>query len=138
MKLGCSLTRSFQFELHDGSQYLAPLNQLSLIDPRSLRHYIGIFREETLLGELKARLETIKAHGFDIVALEPYQKDGGVFVRFKYSAGDPSEALKSIEAQLRQEACKHGGLPSWNGLGRGNVWLVKGSPWKEVRFVTLV
>jgi len=106
-----------------------------LTSSRSLRHYVGIFREDTLLGRLKTHLSPVKTHNFEIISLEPHQKDGGVFVHFKYSAGDQEEALKSIEADLRIESYKHGGLPSWLGLSGGTVWLVKGRPWREVRIL---
>ncbi|KAG5645040.1 hypothetical protein DXG03_007219 [Asterophora parasitica] len=96
-----------------------------------LRHYIGILREEHLLGALRARLDSVKTYDFQVLSLEPHQKDGGVFVRFSYSASDPVAALKTIESQLTEEAEKHGGLPSWIGLTRGGVWLVKGTPWRE-------
>ncbi|KAF5386931.1 hypothetical protein D9615_001714 [Tricholomella constricta] len=97
----------------------------------SLRHYIGIFREEYLLGALRTRLESVNAHDFQVLSLKPHQKDGGVFVRFSYSASDSEDALKAIESQLKEEAVQHGGLPSWSGLGRGGIWLVKGTPWRE-------
>ncbi|KAF8078176.1 RNA12 protein-domain-containing protein [Lyophyllum atratum] len=96
-----------------------------------IRHYIGIFREEFLLNALKDRLDSIKTHDFKVLSLEPHQKDGGVFVRFSYSAGDPEGALKTIESHLAEESAKHGGLPSWLGLRKGSMWLVKGTPWRE-------
>ncbi|KAF9459344.1 RNA12 protein-domain-containing protein [Collybia nuda] len=96
-----------------------------------LRHYIGVFREESLLSALKSRLESVKAHNFNILSLEPHQKDGGVFVRFSYTASDPECALNTIESKVREETTKHGALPSWLGIGGGNVWLVKGTPWRE-------
>ncbi|KAG9318163.1 RNA12 protein-domain-containing protein [Chiua virens] len=95
-----------------------------------LRHYIGILREESLLGELESRLSAVKLHGFQVLSLQPYQKDGGVFVKFAYRADDKESALKDIEDQLRAEADEHA-MPSWAGLGWGNVWLVKGHPWLE-------
>ncbi|EGO21697.1 hypothetical protein SERLADRAFT_362954 [Serpula lacrymans var. lacrymans S7.9] len=97
----------------------------------SIRHYIGIFREETLLERLEALLSSVKTHDFQVLFLEPHAKDGGVFVHFNYNASDPENALVSIENDLKQEALKHGGIPSWTGLGRGNIWLVKGRPWRE-------
>ncbi|KAH7927744.1 hypothetical protein BV22DRAFT_257665 [Leucogyrophana mollusca] len=96
-----------------------------------LRHYVGVFREETLLSSLEAQLSTVKTHDFRVLSLEPHPKDGGVFVRFSYGAGNPRNALETIESALRQETIKQGGLPSWAGLGRGNLWLVKGHPWRE-------
>ncbi|KAH0830288.1 RNA12 protein-domain-containing protein [Lanmaoa asiatica] len=95
-----------------------------------VRHYIGVFREESLLGELESRLSVVKTHNFKVLSLQPYQKDGGVFVRFTYSASDKENALKDIEDELREEADKHA-MPSWAGLDWGNVWLVKGQPWLE-------
>lgn len=77
-------------------------------------------------------METVKAHNFNVLSLESHQKDGGVFVRFSYSSSDPEGALNTIESKVREEATKHGGLPSWLGIGGGNVWLVKGTPWREV------
>ncbi|RDB21358.1 Mitochondrial escape protein 2 [Hypsizygus marmoreus] len=97
-----------------------------------LRHYIGIFRQESLLTALKSRLESVKAHNFTVLTLESHLKDGGVFVRFSYDASDPNKALKTIEAQLKEEAAKHGGLPSWlGGINGGSIWVVKGTPWRE-------
>lgn len=99
----------------------------------SIRHYIGIFREETLLAELESRLSSVKTHGFRVLSFQPYQKDGGVFVKFAYNASDKESALKDIEGDLRAEVDEQS-TPSWAGLGRGNVWLVKGQPWLEVRY----
>ncbi|KAG1842665.1 RNA12 protein-domain-containing protein [Suillus subalutaceus] len=96
-----------------------------------LRHYIGILREEHLLERLHERLETIKTHDFHIRELQPYQKDGGVFVRFTYTARDNQNALETLQADLQLEATKHGGLPSWSGLNYCNIWLVKGEPFLE-------
>jgi hypothetical protein len=67
------------------------------------------------------------------VSLAPYPKDGGVFVQFTYHAHDSDHALKSIMTELREGAVRLGGFPSWSGLGGGNAWLVKGTPWREVR-----
>ncbi|KAF7338610.1 Mitochondrial escape protein 2 [Mycena venus] len=75
-------------------------------------------REEALLEALKLRLSNIKAHSFTIVDVKP----------------DPEDALKTIEAELKQEAKKHGGLPSWlsDAVGGGaHFWLVEGKPWIE-------
>lgn len=102
----------------------------------SIRRYIGGLRKEELLTTLRERLSKVKAHGLEILSLDPNPKDGGVFVRFNYlAAGNESEALKIIEDELRAESKKHGGLPTWHGvtgLG-GSPWLVRGSPWVEVR-----
>lgn len=73
-----------------------------------------------------------------MVSLEPHQKDGGVFVQFTYSAGDPASALKSLQKALREEAGKHGGMPSWIGMAKGDAWLVKGTPWREVMIISVL
>ncbi|KAG1819493.1 RNA12 protein-domain-containing protein [Suillus subaureus] len=96
-----------------------------------LRHYIGILREENLLERLHERLETVKTHDFHIRELQPYQKDGGIFVRFTYTARDNQNALETLQTDLQLEATKHGGLPSWSGLNYCNIWLVKGEPFLE-------
>lgn len=44
--------------------------------------------------------------------------------------------LHELERLLNEEADNAGGLPSWNGIRRGNVWLVQGSPWREVRILS--
>ncbi|KAG6910918.1 hypothetical protein DXG01_006601 [Tephrocybe rancida] len=96
------------------------------------RHYIGLLREEYLLDVLECRLQHVKAHGFKATSLEPHEKDGGVFVRFTYTASNPEAALKSIEQELSKVAVQHGGsMPSWLGLNKGKVWMVKGTPWRE-------
>ena len=77
-------------------------------------------------------LESIKAHDFQIVSIEPQLKDGGVFIKFSYSAGDPESALDTIMTDLRRTVDEEGGVPSWTGVNTGNVWLVKGKPWREV------
>lgn len=99
----------------------------------SFRHYIGIFREETLLGRLSSILSSVQTHNFHVVSLEPHQKDGGVFVRFTYSANESRAALDIIQRDVMEAAAKQGGIPSWIGVAKGNVWLVKGTPWREVR-----
>ncbi|KAH0584119.1 hypothetical protein H2248_009688 [Termitomyces sp. 'cryptogamus'] len=95
------------------------------------RHYIGLLREESLLEIIGHRLEHIQTQGFKITSLEPYKKDGGVFIRFIYKTSDPENALKSIEHELSEAVVKHGGLPSWLGFNKGNIWMVKGTPWRE-------
>ena len=73
----------------------------------------------------------VKEHGFKVLSLQPYQKDGGVFVKFTYNASDKESALRDIEDELRAEVDRHA-MPSWAGLDWGNVWLVRGHPWLEV------
>ncbi|KAI6151037.1 RNA12 protein-domain-containing protein [Pisolithus tinctorius] len=97
-----------------------------------VRYYIGILREETLLDNLETRLSAVKTHGFKVLSLEPYPKDGGVFVRFSYiSRESESATMDTIESDLKDEIDRHGGMPSWLGLSQGSVWLVKGRPWRE-------
>ena len=102
-----------------------------LIHPISLRHYIGVLRQEDLLITLQSRFNRLSSvHNFRPIEFQPQRKDGGVFVRFSYTSED--EQASRIESSLRGELAKHGALPSWLGLGRGTIWLVKGTPWKEV------
>ena len=103
----------------------------------SPRQFVGVVRQETVVDELSAVLGGVKAHGFQVVNLEPQLKDGGIFVKFKYSAGDPDAAIDTILQELRSTAEKHGGMPSWWGGNSGGVWFVKGKPWKEVSITSL-
>ncbi|RPD65868.1 exonuclease [Lentinus tigrinus ALCF2SS1-7] len=96
-----------------------------------VRSYIGYAREDTLLERLRTLLSTVNTHGFKLVSLEPHMKDGGVFVKFRYSASDTESALDSIVEDIRKQVHSRGGVPSWCGLPSGEVWLVKGSPWRE-------
>lgn len=100
----------------------------------SFRHYLGLLREESILEIIRHRLGHIQSHGFRIISLEPYEKDGGVFIRFTYNASDAESALQSIERELLEVAEKHGDLPSWLGPNKGKMWVVKGKPWREVCF----
>jgi hypothetical protein len=97
-----------------------------------LRRYIGTVREENLLANLKARLSTLKSCGLEVLSLEPHPKDGGVFVKFRYNTEGRESTLSALESDLRQHIEKRGGLPSWLAWPRGNIWLVKGRPWREV------
>ena len=85
-----------------------------------------------MLEGLSTILSGVHAHDFSVLALEPQLKDGGAFVKFQYSAGEVESALDTIINELRAAADKHGGIPSWWGAHVGNVWLVKGKPWREV------
>jgi hypothetical protein len=88
--------------------------------------------EERTVEALKLRLSNIKAHSFNVVDVRPYHKDGGVFVGFEFNASDPEAALETIKAEIKEEAKKLGGLPSWlDGVG-AHFWLVEGEPWIEV------
>lgn len=80
-------------------------------------------------------LNSVKAHGFQLKSVEPHHKDGGVFVKFGYDPGaSEEETLNKILEDLRENVAKNGGMPSWTGLpqAQGDVWLVKGKPWREV------
>ncbi|KAJ7929322.1 RNA12 protein-domain-containing protein [Mycena leptocephala] len=100
------------------------------LGPWDLRYYAARVREESTLQALRARLSNIKAHSFNVVDVQPFHKDGGAFVTFDFTASDSEDALITIESELKEEAKKHGGLPSWLGAG-ANVWLVEGKPWIE-------
>ena len=93
---------------------------------------MGILRREELLERLSNILNSVKTHDFQLVELEPHAKDGGVFVHFKYNASETDNAVENIQNSIREEVSKHGGIPSWSGWCKGDVWVVKGTPWKEV------
>ncbi|EKM55740.1 uncharacterized protein PHACADRAFT_195790 [Phanerochaete carnosa HHB-10118-sp] len=87
-----------------------------------LRHYIGIFREETLLDRVSALLSSVKTCGFQLKSVEPHHKDGGVFAKFGYDPSAPEdEALRKILEELRDNVAKSGGVPSWIGVPQGNM-----------------
>ncbi|KDQ33744.1 hypothetical protein PLEOSDRAFT_1033437 [Pleurotus ostreatus PC15] len=130
--------------LHDGSNTREGWLFVDSVFPVQLgvwESYISRLRQDMLLSELKDKLSRVQAHKFTILELEPHLKDGGVFVHFKYALPDRGEedlntpqerrVLHEIERLLNEEAENAGGLPSWNGIRRGNVWLVQGSPWRE-------
>ncbi|THH15607.1 hypothetical protein EW146_g4901 [Bondarzewia mesenterica] len=96
-----------------------------------LRYYYGLFRQEALLDKIKQILSSVHTHGFTLLSIQPYVKDGGIFVRFEYSGPEDQQVLSRIEHDIRDCVHKNGGIPSSAGLRRGDVWLVKGSPWRE-------
>ncbi|KAJ6466338.1 RNA12 protein-domain-containing protein [Mycena sanguinolenta] len=126
---------------------LPPLRRFSAVQapPRRTRYlFIDAFpgawdvrwhwarrRDKPILEALKLRLANVKAHGFNVVSLEPYHKDGGVWCTFEFTAVDEDAALKTIKAELKKEAEKHGGLPSWDKGSGAQCWLVEGKPWVE-------
>jgi hypothetical protein len=112
-----------------------PSSAMEVLTSLSPRHYIGFFRREFLLTSLQTKLSNVKAHNFQVVDLQPHAKDGGVYVRFAYTPQVEQEdtILKDVENAVREEASAHGGFPNWLGLASGNVWVVQGSPWREVR-----
>jgi hypothetical protein len=92
-----------------------------------------LISQENLVERLRSQLSSADLPNFELVSVEPHAKDGGVFVRFKYANLDCSEtALEDLQLRLREHVEKQGGLPSWVGFGRGDVWVVKGKPWREV------
>lgn len=97
-----------------------------------LRHYIGLYREEQLIERIKELLSSIRINGFNTLSIEPRNKDGGVFVNFKYHETRQG-ALEEILKELRIISDTKGGFPTWLGLKQasGSVWLVKGNPWRE-------
>ncbi|KAJ7286029.1 RNA12 protein-domain-containing protein [Mycena rebaudengoi] len=119
-----------QTQIHQGRVFVPGVYPIR-ISFWDLRYYIGAFREEYLLGSLRSRLSNVKAHSFTVTDVQTYRKDGGVFVTFEFTASDRDDGLNTILQELGQEAKKHGGLPSWSGIGSRNVWSVKGKPWTE-------
>ncbi|ESK85972.1 hypothetical protein Moror_9473 [Moniliophthora roreri MCA 2997] len=93
-----------------------------------LRRYIGLLREENLLSAIQERFSASDLDGFRLVSVEPHPKDGGVFVKFRYS---PVIQESEIEQKLGELVRRHGGISSWTGRRVSDVWLVRGSPWKE-------
>ena len=85
-----------------------------------------------MLGEIQDLLSSVKTHDFQSLSVEPHVKDGGIFVRFSYTAGNSQTPLDDILKDLRSQVKKRGGVPSWSGRPKGEVWLVKGRPWREV------
>ncbi|PIL23760.1 hypothetical protein GSI_13510 [Ganoderma sinense ZZ0214-1] len=97
-------------------------------DPRV---YIGYAREPALLDRLRDLLSKVNTHDFEVLSLEPHSKDGGVFVKFRYKAAGKEDAQQVILESLRKLVHSRGGVPSWLGLSSGEIWLVKGTPWRE-------
>ncbi|TFY60118.1 hypothetical protein EVJ58_g5342 [Rhodofomes roseus] len=95
-----------------------------------IRRYVSYFRREPLIDELHSLFANVTDYGFKVVAVEPHEKDGGVFVKFSYDA-TAEGVQKDLLEKLGELAAKHGGVPSWFGVSRGDVWLVKGRPWRE-------
>jgi len=120
--------RFFLSRLLPGSEYPI-LHTRPLAHWISFRHYIGILRQDYLLESLQKKLKS--STQFEVLDVQPHMKDGGVYVKIAYS---PTE---DIERVVREEVERAGGIPSWHGLSPGNVWLMKGTPWKEVSFNAL-
>lgn len=71
-------------------------------------------------------------YNFKPLELYPQRKDGGVLVRFSYSPPD-GDHWSTLQTVLSEEINKHGPLPTWLGVGSGKLWVVRGTPWREVR-----
>ncbi|KAM6500724.1 RNA12 domain containing protein [Amanita muscaria] len=96
------------------------------------RHWIALFREHHVLDSVHSRLQSVNTHGFRLVSVEPHRKDGGVFVHFQYQQDGSHSEPDKILSQVKLAFEKHGGFPSWIGSHhKGNIWLVRGTPWKE-------
>ncbi|KAH8102922.1 RNA12 protein-domain-containing protein [Cristinia sonorae] len=102
--------------------------RLGIWDPR---HIIGLIRKETLLEQLHDLVSAVTTNDFRVKSLNPQIKDGGVFVNFQYDSNSGQTSLEDITQQLREHIGRSGGAPSWIGFPRGQVWAVKGSPWRE-------
>ncbi|KIJ34602.1 hypothetical protein M422DRAFT_70117 [Sphaerobolus stellatus SS14] len=115
-----------------------------------LRHYIALLREEQVVDKVRNMFEGVDVHGFELASIEPRLKDGGIFVKFRYSPPSdscdpkvpdihesilhpPDSALKEIKATLLDIIQSKGGLPSWIEEFRrgGTIWRVRGRPWRE-------
>jgi hypothetical protein len=65
-------------------------------------------------------------------------KDGGPFVKSKdrepakVQDNDQSLETPSLEAEIQKQVHDLGGVETWTGNKGGDVWLVRGKPWKEV------
>ena len=114
------------------SAFQNPPGTMRLI-PCSIRYWIGILRQDHLTEAIRSMLSTSGTPNFSLVSLEPQLKEGGLFVRYRYQDFDhDGTAVKVIEEQLRAGLADQGGIPSWANLGRSDIWVVKGNPWREV------
>ncbi|KAF9262196.1 exonuclease [Marasmius fiardii PR-910] len=115
---------------HKGAIYLDSILPIQ-IGRFDLRRHIRVFREESLLESIRERFSPITNHNFVIESIETQAKDGGVFVKFRFTSDDPENAVKDIESEFRSRVNESGGLPSWSGKHVNGVWLVRGTPWLE-------
>ena len=115
-----------------------PLNTFSLkLIACSPRYYYGKLRQEYLLDGLKNLISTVHTHGFNPISIEPHVKDGGVFVHFEYTSSQSEDVLSTIQSDLRNYIHSKGGVPSSAGIRRGDIWVVRGQPWREVLRILL-
>ena len=89
---------------------------------------------------MKRLFESTKTHDFRVLRVESTPKDGGLYVEFGFNPGQTPtpQALQEIEADLRKEFERHGGIPSWYGFGRTNMERVRGKPWNEVWIILVL
>ena len=99
----------------------------------SFRYFFGHLRQERLLDTLSQHITQVHTHGFKPISIEPLVKDGGVFIHFEYTPSQSEDVLTNIQSDLRNHIQSQGGVPSSAGLRRGNIWIVQGQPWREVR-----
>ena len=98
----------------------------------SPRYYFGKLRQEYLLDKISEHISAVQTHGFKPISIEPHVKDGGIFVRFEYIPSQSEDVLQTIQSDLRNHFQSKGGVPSSAGIRRGNIWVVRGQPWREV------
>ncbi|KAI0256515.1 RNA12 protein-domain-containing protein [Lactifluus subvellereus] len=102
--------------------------KLGVWDPR---YYFGKLRQEHLLDTLSEHISAVHTHGFKPISIEPHVKDGGIFVLFEYIPSQSEDVLQAIQSDLRNHFRSKGGVPSSAGIRRGNIWVVRGQPWRE-------
>jgi hypothetical protein len=98
----------------------------------SPRYYFGKLRQEYLIDTLSEHISKVHTHGFNPISIEPHEKDGGIFVLFEYTSPQSEDVLQAIQSDLRNHFQSRGGVPSSAGIRRGNIWVVRGQPWREV------
>ncbi|CAG7854068.1 Mitochondrial escape protein 2 Flags: Precursor [Serendipita indica DSM 11827] len=102
-----------------------------------IRHYLSAYNRPEVINALKETLSKVKTSGFKVESVEPRVKDGGAFVKFKYTQltqpADGEQPLDppALEAEIKRQVKELGGIKSWLGDNKGDVWLVRGRPWKE-------
>jgi hypothetical protein len=135
------------------------INAVGLTACVSIRHLLARANSPRVMSLLKQTLDKINTHGFRVESIEPryaqglccqnvmlmkrrpYRiKDGGAFVKFKYTKraeeakaeGEKPTERPSLEADIKKQVKDAGGIRTWLGNATGEVWLVRGKPWREV------
>ncbi|KAL0063290.1 mitochondrial escape protein 2 [Marasmius tenuissimus] len=124
------VTQTQDANAHRGAVYLDSILPIQL-GRFDLRRYLGLFREDRLINSIRNRFASVNVHNVQIEEVQSHSKDGGVFVKFRYTSDDPENAVKDIEEEFRKRANEEGGILSWTGKHVGGVWLVRGRPWLE-------